>query len=611
MFKQVFHTKYLKNGSISPELMERKNHLKEQEERIKKAFLENEAAEKETEKKLRHSWHKSQESVESVASTVELAAVETGLDNLSKHIVDKLLMSLSKEPGESPMLKKDKSSTSLSSAAAARSDSDCCARLEESLRQKRKEVRQVQDSARFARQEAVYQAEQLQAAVAQERQQTLNLMQKLNDEKQSKLEVQEELYTLQDDVGDLQTQLVRHRDEIEEVTSLYEAEKLQNLVLEEAMAAEKENFNALTRSLADERQRAGEAAARDQETILELRTALEVQKEQQSRAESRLGPESPYPGKRSAAGSRQSLQGSRQSLARQQSLVEELQQERARVDRLKECLELEREKGARLADTSEQEVAELLARLEEEQQEQEAVRRQLDTAETDKLQLLQDLQTNNERIEKLEIQISSTRPQDLSGSKQFYVEDLESKLEAYREREAVLESELQELRAAGSAGEAGPVLPAGKTQSFGGHFRGVPEEPHERAVFFFRRLLRSESYRKALVWQKRYLSLLLCSYQESELLSLGRLARMAGGRRMLVADLPRPEGTNLQFKVVVHAVVAIQRMKFLVRRWKKSRSTAARKSCSPNSDRRQQQSVIPAAEVNISDKLQPSITFIN
>jgi hypothetical protein len=35
----------------------------------------------------------------------------------------------------------------------------------------------------------------------------------------------------------------------------------------------------------------------------------------------------------------------------------------------------------------------------------------------------------------------------------------------------------------------------------------------EQAYHFYRLLLRAESYRKALIWQKKYISLLLSSYQ--------------------------------------------------------------------------------------------------
>ena len=162
--------------------------------------------------------------------------------------------------------------------------------------------------------------------------------------------------------------------------------------------------------------------------------------------------------------------------------------------------------------------------------------------------MLRELEHNNERIEKLE----KTKSKH-SGSKLIvgeitndeYIQDLETKIAAFKEREDQLLAEIEQLKLKGHSTGSYPVL---KSSSFGGAFKNVPEDPQEQAIFFFRKLLRAESYRKALVWQKRYLSLLIFSYQESELLSLGRLARMSGGRKMLIADIPRPEGKNVNFR---------------------------------------------------------------
>jgi len=49
---------------------------------------------------------------------------------------------------------------------------------------------------------------------------------------------------------------------------------------------------------------------------------------------------------------------------------------------------------------------------------------------------------------------------------------------------------------------------------------------------------------------------------------------MSGGRKMLIADIPRPEGRNVHFRVAVHAIISISRMKFLVRRWKKTKKSS-------------------------------------
>ncbi|XP_044281047.1 A-kinase anchor protein 9 isoform X3 [Varanus komodoensis] len=82
------------------------------------------------------------------------------------------------------------------------------------------------------------------------------------------------------------------------------------------------------------------------------------------------------------------------------------------------------------------------------------------------------------------------------------------------------------------------------------------------------RYLRAESFRKALIYQKKYLLLLLGGFQECEEATLCLIARMGG----------QPSYTDLEvithrskaftrFRSAVRVVIAISRMKFLVRRW--------------------------------------------
>ena len=298
------------DGNVSPVIMEKKSQLKLQEERIKQAFLENQEAEKETQIKLQSDWEDDKDKANNNDNTIpradKMVLLETGVDNLSQQIVDSLISTLSLESNSD----EDKL-TSPKKKAFTDEISDG-----EVLAQKNMEIKKLQDNLKFQKQQDKYHIEELQSAVQQERSQTLNMMGKLNEEKQSKSELQEDVFMLRDEVCDLQTQLVRHKDEIEELTSLYEAEKLQTLVLEEALVAEKENFNKLTKSLNEERKRSQEASARDSDTIMELRTALEIEKEK----EARLGMESPYPGGlKSNKGSKQSLHGSRQSLSHGQN----------------------------------------------------------------------------------------------------------------------------------------------------------------------------------------------------------------------------------------------------------------------------------------------------
>lgn len=299
-------------GNVSPIIMEKKSQLRLQEERIKQAFLENEAAEKETELKLQtpsisiQSDQDKKESIEDDKNSV----IEVGVDNLSQQIVESLMTTLS--------LDENLLSCNVSRKSDKAFNKDDKDKL---ISNKNKEIKKLQDGLKFQKQQDRYHIEELQQAVQQERSQTLNIMEKLNEETQSKAELQEELYIIRDEITDLQTQIVRHKDEIEELSSLYEAEKLQTLVLEEALQSEKDNFNRLTKSLEDERKRSHEASERDSDTIMELRTALEIEKEK----EARLGMESPYPGglKSPHKGSKQSLLGSRQSLTHYQGQNQE------------------------------------------------------------------------------------------------------------------------------------------------------------------------------------------------------------------------------------------------------------------------------------------------
>ena len=50
----------------------------------------------------------------------------------------------------------------------------------------------------------------------------------------------------------------------------------------------------------------------------------------------------------------------------------------------------------------------------------------------------------------------------------------------------------------------------------------------------FWKYLRSESYRKALVWQKRYLLLVLGGYQEAEAITVSRLPQLSGAQEAML-----------------------------------------------------------------------------
>ncbi|NWX97054.1 AKAP9 protein, partial [Nothoprocta ornata] len=80
--------------------------------------------------------------------------------------------------------------------------------------------------------------------------------------------------------------------------------------------------------------------------------------------------------------------------------------------------------------------------------------------------------------------------------------------------------------------------------------------------------LRAESFRKALVYQKRYLLLLLGGFQECEEATLALLAHMGAQPARPGAQGPsRRRDARARFRSVARVSVAISRMRFLVRRW--------------------------------------------
>lgn len=81
--------------------------------------------------------------------------------------------------------------------------------------------------------------------------------------------------------------------------------------------------------------------------------------------------------------------------------------------------------------------------------------------------------------------------------------------------------------------------------------------------------LKAESLRKSLIYQKKYLLLMLGGYQETEEQTLRILASMGGSpdKRTLSSRYVSPLH---KFKSAVSAVCAIWRLKFYVRHWRRA-----------------------------------------
>ncbi|KAM4625822.1 pericentrin [Polymixia lowei] len=90
---------------------------------------------------------------------------------------------------------------------------------------------------------------------------------------------------------------------------------------------------------------------------------------------------------------------------------------------------------------------------------------------------------------------------------------------------------------------------------------------HGKVQRLYERYLRAESFRKSLVYQKRYLLLLLGGFQECEQATLCLIAHMGARPCPPVASQHRP---LTRFRAAVQAVIAISRMKFLTKKWQRA-----------------------------------------
>nr|XP_022305127.1 A-kinase anchor protein 9-like isoform X11 [Crassostrea virginica] len=93
----------------------------------------------------------------------------------------------------------------------------------------------------------------------------------------------------------------------------------------------------------------------------------------------------------------------------------------------------------------------------------------------------------------------------------------------------------------------------------------------DRVQRLYGKYLRADSYRKALVYQKKYLLLLLGGFQDCEQTTLALIARMGA--------YPSPEHMQVTarhrrpftvFRSAARVVVAVSRMRFLVKKWKRA-----------------------------------------
>uniref|UniRef100_W5KBH1 Pericentrin n=1 Tax=Astyanax mexicanus TaxID=7994 RepID=W5KBH1_ASTMX len=96
----------------------------------------------------------------------------------------------------------------------------------------------------------------------------------------------------------------------------------------------------------------------------------------------------------------------------------------------------------------------------------------------------------------------------------------------------------------------------------------------------YEKYLRAESYRKSLVYQKRYLLLLLGGFQDCEQATLALIARMGAQPSLSQSQTSRPLS---RFRSTVRVLIAISRLKFLTRKWQRATRKGSIGSATVNS----------------------------
>ncbi|XP_029919471.1 A-kinase anchor protein 9 isoform X2 [Myripristis murdjan] len=110
-----------------------------------------------------------------------------------------------------------------------------------------------------------------------------------------------------------------------------------------------------------------------------------------------------------------------------------------------------------------------------------------------------------------------------------------------------------------------------------------PEADNAALKRMYGKYLRSESFRKALIYQKKYLLLLLGGFQECEEATLSLISRMGGRPSLSSLDSLSQRRRGLtRFRSAVRVSIALSRMRFLVKRWQKATGMGSVSSTSVN-----------------------------
>ena len=131
------------------------------------------------------------------------------------------------------------------------------------------------------------------------------------------------------------------------------------------------------------------------------------------------------------------------------------------------------------------------------------------------------------------------------------------------ERAVDRRSHARELQAARSKTAAGSV-----------EREGTLLQLSRRVQEYYVQMLRAESHRKALVYQKKYLLLLLGGFQDMEPVTVALLASLQ--LRPDYEGYSRRARALARFRAAAHGAIAVVRLRILVRKWTGARQASGR-----------------------------------
>ncbi|XP_043477475.1 A-kinase anchor protein 9-like isoform X3 [Leptopilina heterotoma] len=200
-------------------------------------------------------------------------------------------------------------------------------------------------------------------------------------------------------------------------------------------------------------------------------------------------------------------------------------------------------------------------------------------------EMISDLQDEIQTSQRREVELSeSLKRERITSEKNVpskfleIIKELNDNLERVNREKAVLSEKLSRVREerenfALRSRTLESQLAQKKSSLHSGTLNPVTED---KLQLFYGKYLRTDSRRKALIYQKRYLLDVLTCYQRSEENTLAFLAQLTQTERTCVRKGSNRKNYKSYFKSVVLVVITIHRIKWLITRWRSGRRIGAK-----------------------------------